>query len=170
MKYCSVKRWLRWHQAFFKKTNFIGYFSQSQILNCLMHFFGSGMGPWAQILWEGTIFDAKHDDLKIFPIFENFGKSRNKLWVPPICIRTYVWIWSRDIDNDVSVASDVSTSGSDSWLSRNDVIKCDVTIWNSTKINPKWQSQSNQKFNIYTELPITETKDLDNLRLHCILS
>ena len=99
------------------------------------------------------------------------GSHQTKMMSYTICIRTYVWIWSRDIDNDVSVASDVSTSGSDSWLSRNDVIiKCDVTIWNSTKINPKWQSQSNQKFNIYTELPITETKDLDNLRLHCILS
>ena len=44
-----------------------------------MRFFGSETGPWAQILWEGTIFDVKHDDLKIFPIFENFGKSRNKV-------------------------------------------------------------------------------------------
>ena len=68
----------------FQKTNFQGYFSQSQTSKCLMRFFGSGTGPWAQISWEGTIFDAKHDDSKIFPIFENFGKSRNKVWVPPI--------------------------------------------------------------------------------------
>ena len=79
------------------------------------------------------------------------GSHRTKMISYTICVRTYVWIWSRDIDNDVSVASDVSTSGSDSRLSRSDVIKCDVTIWNSTKINPKWQSQSNcwnQKFDI----------------------
>ena len=63
----------------FQKTNFKGYFSQSQTSQCLMRFLGSGKAPWAQILWEGTIFDAKHDDLKIFPIFENFGKSRNKV-------------------------------------------------------------------------------------------
>ena len=68
----------------FQKTNFKGYFSHSQTSKCLMRFFGSGTGPWAQISWEGTIFDAKHDDRKIFPIFENFGKSRNKVWVPPI--------------------------------------------------------------------------------------
>ena len=65
--------------AVFEKNNFKGYFSQSQTWNCLMRFFGSGTGPWTQISWEGTIFDAKHDDRKIFPIFENFGKSRNKL-------------------------------------------------------------------------------------------
>ena len=69
----------------FQKTNFQGYFSQSQTSKCLMRFFGSGTGPWAQISWEGTIFDVEHDDLKIFPIFENFGKSRNKVWVPPLC-------------------------------------------------------------------------------------
>jgi len=67
----------------FQKTNFKGYLSQSQILNCLIRFLGSGMGPWAQILWEGFIFDAEHDDGKNFPIFEHFGKSRNKVWVPP---------------------------------------------------------------------------------------
>ena len=67
----------------FQKTNFKGYFSQSQTSKCLMRFFGSGTGPWAQISWEGTIFDVEHDHLKIFPIFENFGKSRNKIWVPP---------------------------------------------------------------------------------------
>ena len=65
--------------AVFEKNNFKGYFSQSQTWNFLMRFFGSGTGPWAQILWEGTIFDAKHDDRKIFPIFDNFGKSWNKL-------------------------------------------------------------------------------------------
>ena len=66
-------------QSVFQKTNFQGYFSQSQTSKCLMRFFGSGTGPWAQISWEGTIFDVEHDDLKIFPIFENFGKSRNKV-------------------------------------------------------------------------------------------
>ena len=39
----------------------------------------SGMGPWTQISWEGTIFDAEHDGQKKFPIFEHFGKSRNKV-------------------------------------------------------------------------------------------
>ena len=36
--------------------------------------------PWTQILYEGTIFDAEHDDRKLFPIFENFDKSLNKLF------------------------------------------------------------------------------------------
>ena len=63
----------------FQKTNFKGYFSHSQTSKCLMRFFGSGMGPWAQISWEGTILDVEHDDLKMLPIFENFGKSRNKV-------------------------------------------------------------------------------------------
>ena len=70
----------------FQKTNFKGYFSHSQTSKCLMRFFGSGTGPWAQISWVGTIFDAKHDDWKIFTIFEKFGKSRNKVWVPPYLI------------------------------------------------------------------------------------
>jgi len=43
-----------------------------------MRFFDSGISPWTQISYEGTIFDAEHDDLKIFRIFENFGKSRNQ--------------------------------------------------------------------------------------------
>ena len=63
----------------FQKTNFKGYFSQSQTSKCLMRFFGSGPGPWTQTSCEGTIFYAEHDDLKIFRIFENFGKSRNKV-------------------------------------------------------------------------------------------
>ena len=63
----------------FQKNNFKGYFSQSQTSKCLIRFFGSGKGSWAQISWEGTIFDAEHDDRKICPIFENFGKSRNKV-------------------------------------------------------------------------------------------
>ena len=67
----------------FQKTNFKWYFSQSQNLNCPMRFFGSGMGRWTQISWKGTIFDAKHDGRKNIPIFEHFGKSRNKVWVPP---------------------------------------------------------------------------------------
>ena len=70
----------------FQKTNFKGYFSQSQTSKCLMRFFGSETGPWAQISWEGTIFHVEHDDRKIFPIFENFGKYRNKVWVPPIMV------------------------------------------------------------------------------------
>ena len=49
-----------------------------------MRFFGSGTSPWTQISYEGTIFDAEQDDLKIFRIFENFGKSRNQFWDPPI--------------------------------------------------------------------------------------
>ena len=49
-----------------------------------MRFFGSGMGPWAKISFEGTIFEAEHDDRKIFRIFEHFGKSRNNILGPPI--------------------------------------------------------------------------------------
>jgi len=63
----------------FQKNNFKGYLSQSQTSKCLMRFFGSGTGPWAKISWKGTVFDAEHDDRKIFPIFGNFGKSRNKI-------------------------------------------------------------------------------------------
>ena len=44
-----------------------------------MRFCGSGTGPWAQISWEGTFFGAEHDDRKFFPLFANFGKSRNKV-------------------------------------------------------------------------------------------
>ena len=49
-----------------------------------MRFFGSGTSPWIQISYEGIIFDAEHDDLKIFWIFENFGKSRNQFWDSPL--------------------------------------------------------------------------------------
>jgi len=63
----------------FQKTNFKGYFSLSQTSKCLMRFFSSGMGPWAPISREGTFFNAEHDEVNIFPIFENFGKSRNKV-------------------------------------------------------------------------------------------
>ena len=63
----------------FQKTNFKWYFSQSQNLNCPMRFFGSGMGPWTQISWEVTIVDAEHDGRNNIPIFEHFGKSRNKV-------------------------------------------------------------------------------------------
>ena len=55
-----------------------------------MRFFGSGISPWTQISYEGTIFDAEYDDLKIFRIFENFGKSRNQFWDPPICSKDAV--------------------------------------------------------------------------------
>ena len=65
--------------AVFEKNNFKGYLSQSQTWKCLMRFYGSGTGPWARISWEGTIFDTEHDYRKIFPIFKNFGKSRNKV-------------------------------------------------------------------------------------------
>ena len=44
-----------------------------------IRFFGSGTGPCAPISWEGTILNAEHDDVKFFPIFENFRKSRNKV-------------------------------------------------------------------------------------------
>ena len=63
----------------FQKTNFQGYFSQSQTLKCLMRFFRSGTGPWTQTSCEGTIFDAEHDYLKICSLLEDFGKSRNKV-------------------------------------------------------------------------------------------
>ena len=63
----------------FQKNYFKVYLSQSQTSKCLMRFFGSGTDPWAQISWAGTIFDAEYDDRKIFSIFENFGKSRNKV-------------------------------------------------------------------------------------------
>ena len=49
-----------------------------------MRFFGSGTSQWTQISYEGTIFDAEHDDLKIFQIFKNFGKSRNQFWDSPL--------------------------------------------------------------------------------------
>ena len=62
----------------FQKTNIKGYFSHSQTSKCLMRFFGSGTGPWAQISWVGTIFNVKNDELKIFSIFENFGKPKSK--------------------------------------------------------------------------------------------
>ena len=69
----------------FENFDFKGYLSHSIFWKCLMRFFGSGTSPWTQISYEGTIFDAEHDDLKIFRIFENFGKSRNQFWDPPIC-------------------------------------------------------------------------------------
>ena len=46
----------------FRKNDFKGYLSQSQILNCPMRFFG-----------------IEHDGRKHFPIFEYFGKFRNKV-------------------------------------------------------------------------------------------
>ena len=63
----------------YQKTNFQGYFSQSQTSKCLMRFFGPGTGQWAQISWESTVFGAEHDERKNFSIFENFGKFRNKI-------------------------------------------------------------------------------------------
>ena len=48
--------------------------------NNTMRFFGSRTIQWTQTLYEGTIFDAEHDDRKLFPIFENFGKSLNKFF------------------------------------------------------------------------------------------
>ena len=68
----------------FEDFDFKGYFAHSIFWKCLMRFFGSGTSPWTQISYEGTIFDAGHDDLKIFRIFENFGKSRNQFWDPPV--------------------------------------------------------------------------------------
>ena len=38
---------------------------------------------WTQILYAGTIFGPEHDDPRVPPKFETFGKFRNKGWVPP---------------------------------------------------------------------------------------
>ena len=54
-----------------------GNFSQSIISRSYMRLLDSRMCLWTQILRQGTIFDSWHDDLKDFPIFKNFGKSRN---------------------------------------------------------------------------------------------
>ena len=63
----------------FEKNDFKGYFSQSQIQICFALFLESEMRLWAQIFRKAFIFDTRHDDLKVLPKFENFGKSRNNL-------------------------------------------------------------------------------------------
>ena len=61
-----------------------GYLSQSKVLRCSMSFLGSRTCSWTQISSEGIIWDNKHEEPKVFWIFENFGKFRNKIWVPPL--------------------------------------------------------------------------------------
>ena len=73
----------------FENFDFKGYLSHSIFWKCLMRFFGSGTSPWTQISYEGTIFDAGHDDPKTFQIFENFGKSRNQFWDSTLCLEGY---------------------------------------------------------------------------------
>ena len=65
------------------KNDFNRYLSHSQISKCLILFLDSETSPWTQILWEAIIFDSKQDVLKVLRKFENFGKSRNNIWVPP---------------------------------------------------------------------------------------
>ena len=71
-------------QTVLEKNDFKGYLSHSQILKLFVLFLESETSPWTQILGEAIIFDNKHVDLKVFRKFENFGKSRNNIWVPPI--------------------------------------------------------------------------------------
>ena len=75
-------------QKNFNKNHFKGYLSHSQVQKCLMQFLGSRTWPWAGISFKGIILDSKNDDPKIASIFENFGKSRNYFWVPPIFSRS----------------------------------------------------------------------------------
>ena len=67
----------------FEKNDFKGYLSHSQISKYFMLFLDSETSPWTQFLWKGLIFDTQHDALKVLRKFENFGKSRNNIWVPP---------------------------------------------------------------------------------------
>ena len=69
----------------FEKNDFKGYLSHSQISKYFMLFLDSETSPWTQFLWKGLIFDTQHDALKVLRKFENFGKSRNNIWVPPGC-------------------------------------------------------------------------------------
>ena len=62
-----------------------GNFSHSIISRRWMRLLDSRLCIWTQILSEGTFLDFWHDDLKNFPIFKNFGKSRNQFWDPPKC-------------------------------------------------------------------------------------
>ena len=66
-----------------ENNNFKGCLSHSQIRRCSIRFLGSRKRPRTQTSSEGTILDNKHDDPKVFWILENFGKFRNKIWVPP---------------------------------------------------------------------------------------
>ena len=75
----------------FEINNFEGYLSHSQVSKCSMRFLGSRKSPWTQISREVITSDAKHDDLKIFRIFESFGKSRNNFCVPPNSVKSREW-------------------------------------------------------------------------------
>ena len=67
----------------FEKNDFKGYLSHSQISKYFMLFLDSETSPWTQTLWEGFIYATQRDALKVLRKFENFGKSRNDIWVPP---------------------------------------------------------------------------------------
>ena len=68
----------------FEKNDFKGYLSHSQISKYFMLFLDSETSPWTQTLWEGFIYATQRDALKVLRKFENFGKSRNNIWVPPL--------------------------------------------------------------------------------------
>ena len=78
--HCFFGRWFRWYQWFLKIL----------IYRILVPYMPSAIFRlWhepmdSNFVYEGTIFDAEHDDPKIFQIFENFGKSRNQFWDSPI--------------------------------------------------------------------------------------
>ena len=71
-------------QTVLEKNDFKGYLSHSQISKLFLLFLESETSPWTQIVWEAIMFDTQHDALKVLQKFENFGKSRNNIWVPPI--------------------------------------------------------------------------------------
>ena len=75
----------------FEKNDFKGYLSHSQISKYFMLFLDSETSPWTQFLWKGLIFDTQHDALKVLRKFENFGKSRNNIWVPPMISNNLEW-------------------------------------------------------------------------------
>ena len=64
-------------QKVFEKNHFKVYLSQSKVSKYSMHFLGSRTCPYTEISCEGIVLDAKHDDLKILQIFDNFVKFRN---------------------------------------------------------------------------------------------
>ena len=71
-------------QTVLEKNDFKGYLSHSQISKLFLLFLESETSPWTQIVWEAIMFDTQHDALKVLQKFENFGKSRNNIWVRPI--------------------------------------------------------------------------------------
>ena len=85
----------------FEKNDFKGYLSHSQISKYFMLFLDSETSPWTQFLWKGLIFDTQHDALKVLRKFENFGKSRNNIWVPPLRMMAEKMEWYYQIINHI---------------------------------------------------------------------